>query len=81
MTIHGKDTLTSYRFNTKKSSHMFCPTCGVSIFNIPEGDFPLLPINVRTLNGVDVEAMEVKTEPDPEMMEAIGKWLKGAEGA
>ena len=54
---------------------MFCKTCGVSVFNIPEGEFPLLPINVRTLNGVDVDKFEVKTELDPKMMEAVKKYL------
>lgn len=79
MTIHGKDALTGYQFGQKRTSHKFCQTCGVSVFNIPEGEFPLLPLNVRTLNGVDVEKLEVKTGVDPKMMEAINKWLKPAQ--
>lgn len=46
--------------------HCFCSTCGVSILNDindPKGELGLpnmLPINVRTLNGIDLNELKLE---------------------
>ena len=54
----GEDALTEYRFNTHKIAHQFCSTCGVEAFAWGEGkDGPTVAVNVRCLEGVDLEAL------------------------
>ena len=56
-------------FGPKRAGHMFCATCGVSLFNfIQVPGVPLAPVNVRTLNGVDVDKM-----PSDEREIVVGK--------
>ena len=51
--------MTQYQFGPKRAAHMFCNTCGVSMFNyIQNPEMPLLPVNARTINGVDVTEMQ-----------------------
>ncbi|MCJ1258599.1 hypothetical protein MMC24_006432 [Lignoscripta atroalba] len=59
--IHGEDALTSYSFAKKTCSHRFCGTCGVMVYNeILDPNADIKPINVRTLNGVDLETLKIK---------------------
>jgi len=58
----GDDALTSYRFNKHRIDHVFCKTCGVKSFargTRPDGT-PMVAINVRCLDGVDVDELAVK---------------------
>lgn len=57
--LSGEDSLTEYRFNTKKIQHLFCSTCGVESFgrgHNKEGN-PTVAINVRALDGVELEKL------------------------
>ena len=57
--LSGRDALTDYQFNKKNLHHPFCSTCGVASFSEgenPKGD-PMVAINVRCLDGVDVIGM------------------------
>ncbi|MGD2132408.1 MAG: GFA family protein [Maricaulaceae bacterium] len=59
--ISGDDAQTEYRFNKKTIEHLFCKTCGVQSFGrgeMPSG--PVVAINVRCLEGVDANALEIK---------------------
>ena len=53
--------LSTYRFNTMKIAHHFCPTCGIAPFG--EGVGPdgasMAAVNVRCLEGVDVAALKI----------------------
>ena len=53
--------LSTYRFNTKKIAHHFCPTCGIAPFG--EGVGPdgaaMAAVNVRCLEGVDLATLKV----------------------
>jgi hypothetical protein len=56
----GHESLTEYRFNTHKISHLFCKTCGIQSFGRgvgPDGN-EMAAINVRCLDDVDVFALE-----------------------
>ena len=61
--IQGKDALVGYGFNKKLAMHQFCGTCGTSIFNFTDGFSEemrdIRPVNVRTMNGVDIKALKI----------------------
>lgn len=62
VSLRGKEALTAYEFGRKTIRHLFCGNCGVDVgvsAKDPE-KHPFYPINVRTMNGVDVEALKVK---------------------
>jgi len=57
--LAGQDALTDYQFNKKVIHHVFCATCGVASYSEgkrPDGE-PMVAINVRCLDGVDVSSM------------------------
>lgn len=58
--LSGQDTLTDYQFNKKVIHHLFCSTCGVTSFARgidPQGQ-PMVALNVRCLDGIDLEALK-----------------------
>lgn len=66
MIIHeGESTLTDYIFG-KRAIHRFCGTCGVSLFNkLQDTKIDIAPVNARTLNGIDVQDLNVEKESFP----------------
>jgi hypothetical protein len=59
--LSGEDALSDYQFNKKHIHHQFCSSCGVRSFShgaAPDGQ-EMVAINVRCLEGVDLEALEV----------------------
>ena len=65
--ISGKDALTTYRFNTGAAQHTFCATCGIHPFYVPRSDPDKIDVNVRCLDGVDLNALDVKVVRRPEL--------------
>ena len=59
--ISGKDDLADYRFNTRTARHLFCKTCGVHSFYVPRSDPDKVDVNVRCLDGIDLDAVSVKS--------------------
>ena len=60
--LEGKSELTQYLFNSMQNEHYFCKTCGVRSFGHgkgPDGS-EMYAINVRTLDGVDLDALKVQ---------------------
>lgn len=65
--LRGEEHLTVYRFGRKGSGHAFCRTCGVPVVNkfdhsvdtAPKSMIGKLPVNVRTINGIDLKAVKV----------------------
>ena len=54
--------MATYTFNKHVIRHHFCPTCGIHPFaeaSDPKGK-PMAAINVRCLEGIDLEAVAVK---------------------
>jgi hypothetical protein len=60
--LSGEGAQKDYQFNKKRIHHLFCTTCGVRSFGHgkgPDGS-EMFAINVRTLDGVDLDALQVK---------------------
>lgn len=60
--LSGADSLTDYQFGGKRIHHLFCRRCGIRAFcraTARDGS-PTVAINVRCLEGVDLDALPVK---------------------
>jgi GNAT superfamily N-acetyltransferase len=58
--LAGADDLTVYTFNTGTAKHQFCRHCGVHPFYVPRSDPDKIDVNVRCLQGVDLDALRVE---------------------
>ena len=59
--LSGEDALRDYQFNRKMIHHLFCTSCGIKPFargKMPDGS-PMVAVNVRCLEGVDVEKLSL----------------------
>ena len=56
--LSGAEALTTYRFNTGTARHTFCATCGIHSFYVPRSDPDKIDVNVRCLDGIDLEALK-----------------------
>jgi hypothetical protein len=57
--LSGRDDLTTYRFNTGVAQHTFCKVCGIHAFYVPRSDPDKMDVNVRCLDGVDLDALDI----------------------
>lgn len=57
--LTGENNLTIYKFNKHVLDHPFCKDCGVQAFSFGDGPDgkPVVAINVRALNEVDLETL------------------------
>jgi len=60
--LKGEDAQGNYKFNKQVLDHYFCKTCGIRAFSkgAGQGGAEMRAINVRCLEGVDVDALEIK---------------------
>lgn len=58
--ISPLEELSSYRFHTRQATDYFCPICGILPFRRPRTAPHLWAINVRCLEGVDLESLRVE---------------------
>jgi hypothetical protein len=61
--VSGEKDLDDYQFNKKVIHHRFCRTCGIEPFargTVPGSGAPMVAINVRCLDGVDVTTLSPK---------------------
>lgn len=59
--LSGEDALADYQFHKKVLHHLFCTGCGIRSFGrgtAPDGT-PMCSINVRCLDDVDLDALNV----------------------
>ena len=54
------ESWSTYRFQTRAAAHRFCPVCGVAPFYVPRSDPDCIDVNVRCLEGVDLDALDVE---------------------
>lgn len=58
--LEGDEALREYRFNTGQAIHRFCETCGIHPFYTPRSHPDKVDVNVRCLEGVALEELEVE---------------------
>lgn len=61
--LSGSADLTTFEFNKHRIQHRFCATCGIQSFALgtrPDTGEQMAAINVRCLDGVDVESLKIK---------------------
>jgi hypothetical protein len=69
--LSGRDDLTTYRFNTGVAQHHFCRHCGIHSFYVPRSDPDKIDVNLRCLDGVDVDAVPIARFDGQHWEEAI----------
>jgi hypothetical protein len=52
--------LAAYEWNTRVARDYFCPDCGVLTFRRPRSASDRWDVNVRCLEGIDLDALPVK---------------------
>jgi hypothetical protein len=57
--ISGRDSLTTYTFNTGVAKHHFCSVCGVKSFYVPRSHPDGISVNARCLDAGTIESMSV----------------------
>ena len=55
----GRDSLTTYTFNTHTARHFFCAICGVKSFYIPRSNPDGVSVNVNCIDDGTIEAVSV----------------------
>ena len=53
--LSGAEDLSTYEFNTKVAKHHFCRHCGIHSFYVPRSDPDKIDVNVRCLDGVNLD--------------------------
>ena len=69
--LSGAEALVSYRFNTGVAEHKFCTQCGIHPFYTPRSDPDKVDVNVRCLDDVDLNRLELLTFDGRHWEEAI----------
>lgn len=70
--LAGHDALSCYRFGTGVAKHTFCNNCGIHPFYTPRSDPDKIDVNVRCLDGVDLQALELLPFDGKNWEQAIG---------
>ncbi len=58
--LSSSDALALYEFNTKTAKHYFCPACGISSYYIPRSHPDMIDVNLRCVEGVNLEELETE---------------------
>ena len=77
--LSGKDSLTSYQFNTRTANHLFCKVCGVKSFYVPRSHPDDFSVNARCLDEGTVEMLTV-TPFDGQNWESAAEELEPLSG-
>jgi hypothetical protein len=56
-----EDAIETYQFNTKVAKHYFCKRCGVASFYIPRSHPDQIDVNLRCVEGVDLDSLDIGT--------------------
>ena len=59
--VQGQEELQEYRFNTEVAVHRFCQRCGIHPFYTPRSHPDKVSVNVRCLEGVKLDELEVES--------------------
>ena len=56
----GRDSLSTYTFNTGVAKHYFCSHCGIKSFYVPRSHPDGVSVNARCIDSGTVESMTIK---------------------
>ena len=59
--LAGEGALADYRFGTRVARNLFCRDCGISPFRRARSDPDMIDINLRCVEGIDLDAVAVRT--------------------
>jgi hypothetical protein len=71
--VSGQDDITTYTFNTGVAMHTFCKHCGMHPFYVPRSDPDKIDVNARCIDGIEVDALNVKGFDGKKWEQAIEK--------
>lgn len=71
----GEGELTTYEFNSRTAKHRFCRHCGMHPFYVPRSDPDKIDVNVRCLDGIDLDGLELSTFDGKNWEQAIRQKL------
>lgn len=57
--ISGRESLVSYRFNTRVADHLFCGKCGVKSFYVPRSHPDGISVNARCLDKSGISSVDI----------------------
>ena len=58
--LSSPDALSLYEFHTKTAKHYFCSACGISSYYIPRSHPNMIDVNLRCVDGVNLEELEIE---------------------
>ncbi len=58
--LSDPDALSLYEFRTRTAKHYFCSTCGISSYYIPRSHPDMIDVNLRCVDGVNLEELEIE---------------------
>lgn len=73
--VAGEDALTRYQFGTRTAQHFFCRHCGVAPFSHPRIAPANWVVNLRCVEGVDLETLKITRFDGLHYEEAARAWL------
>lgn len=59
--LQGKDSLSTYTFNTGTAKHHFCRHCGIHSFYRPRSHPTGYDVNLRCLDGDQIDRFEIRS--------------------
>jgi hypothetical protein len=75
--LSGEDQLVPYQFGTRTATHYFCRNCGVHPLRRPRLDPTVWVVNLRCVDGVDLDALAVSTFDGANWEQAAAALLAG----
>ncbi|HXV36943.1 MAG TPA: GFA family protein [Myxococcota bacterium] len=58
--LTGEEAIRNYQFGTMTSKNYFCGHCGISAFRRSRSDPDKVDVNLRCVEGIDVESIRVQ---------------------
>jgi hypothetical protein len=58
--ISGRESLTTYSFNTQIAKHYFCAHCGIKSFYVPRSHPDGISVNARCIDAATIKSLSVR---------------------
>jgi hypothetical protein len=58
--LAGRDSLSTYEFNTGTAKHLFCGRCGVKSFYVPRSNPDGYSVNLRCIDPATVRSVQIE---------------------